>query len=125
MIKKIAVDMINSVIELQNAIKDDLEDIKNAKHDDLLQRNDVKNSIITNITNLKADLNAELIKELKEGKDVNIYKNDIDALETQLQELYLLNKQLATVVLPIKKIYQDLVDEIEMTSGRKAFEYKA
>ena len=125
MIENIVKDMSDLVDLLKSSIKQDISDIKEAKHEELLKRNDQKHSMIDEIMNLKIQLNKELIALIQEGKDVNIYRESVDTLEVQLKELYELNKKLASIVLPVQKMYKDLVSEITAVKGGQLFDIKA
>ena len=54
---------------------------------------------------------------MQNGVDVNIYRQKVDNLEDELKELYKLNAKLASIVLPIKKMYKDIVDELTAQNG--------
>jgi len=125
MIDEIIDNMSNLVKQLQESISQDIEDIKQAKHEELLLRNDEKHSMINDISNLKARLNEELINQMENGVDVNIYRDKVDNLEVQLKELYELNKRLASIVLPVQQMYKDLVDDITAANGGQIFDVKA
>lgn len=114
-----------AVKDLKLAIENDIEDIKSANNQNLMDRNEKKENLIDTITCLKSDLNEELIKKVEEGFDIHVYKDKIDSLEEDLKELYLLNKKLATIVLPIQKMYQDLVEDLSVINGGNAFDIKA
>ena len=109
MIENTIENMSTLIIKLKNSITQDIEDIKAAKHEELLKRNDEKHIMIDEITSLKLELNKELIAKIQEGVDVNIYRQSVDALEIELKELYELNKKLASIVLPVQQMYKDLV----------------
>lgn len=125
MIEKIINKMTEDVETLQNYIIQDISDVKEAKHEELLKRNDEKRNLIDEIMSLKSDLNDELITKMEEGVDVNIYRERVDKLEENLKELYELNKELASIVLPIQKMYQNLVEEISEVNGGNIFDVKA
>jgi len=125
MINKIILRMSELVKNLQKSIELDIEDIKNAKHESLLNRNDEKHNMINEITGLKANLNQELITKMQEGVDVNIYREKVDSLELELKNLYDLNKRLASIVLPVQQMYKELVDEITAANGGNIFDVKA
>lgn len=125
MVQKIVSDMSNLVESLKESIKLDIEDIKNAKHEQLLKRNDEKHDLIDRISSLKIDLNKELMHEIEKGVDVNIYRSSVDELEEKLKELYSLNKRLASIVLPVQQMYKDLVEEISNANGGTTFDLKA
>ena len=117
MIEKIITNMYKLVNDLQETIILDIEDVKQAKHEELLTRNDIKQSLIDDIINLKAQLNQELVKSIENGIDVNIYRDKVNYLEEELKKLYELNKKLASIVLPVQKMYKDIVDEITIVNG--------
>jgi hypothetical protein len=117
--------MSELVRNLQNSIELDMEDVKNAKHESLLNRNDEKHNMISEITELKAKLNQELISKMQEGVDVNIYREKVDSLEVELKSLYDLNKKLASIVLPVQQMYKELVEEITVANGGNIFDVKA
>lgn len=125
MIEEIINNMSNDVKKLQESIKADLEDVRAARHEDLLNRNDEKHRLIDEITQLKASLNQALIDKMNEGVDVNIYRSKVDELESDLRELYELNKELASIVLPVQQMYKDLVEEITAANGGSIFDVKA
>ncbi|BAK71477.1 hypothetical protein [Aliarcobacter butzleri] len=125
MIEVIIENMNRLINELKDSINLDIEDIKAAKQEELLKRNDKKLSIIENITNLKQDLNQELIKQLQSGIDVNIYRSKVDFLETNLKELNELNKKLASIVLPVQQMYKELIADVAAKQGGQIFDIKA
>ena len=125
MIENTIKNMSDLIIKLKNSIEQDIEDIKAAKHEELLKRNDEKHIMIDEITLLKTKLNEELMAKIQEGVDVNIYRASVDSLEVELKELYELNKKLASIVLPVQQMYKDLVSEISEANGGKFFDIKA
>ena len=121
------VDKMKIVIDkMQDSIKEDIEDIKAANHDKLLERNDYKQDLMNEIVRLKQQLNDELIKTMQSGLDVNIYREKIDSLEEDLKSLYRLNGKLASIVLPVKQMYKEMVDELtEQNGGGSLIDVKA
>ena len=125
MIENTIQNMSDLIIKLKSSIEQDIEDIKAAKHEELLKRNDEKHIMIEKITSLKTKLNEELMSKIQEGIDVNIYRASVDLLEIELKELYELNRKLASIVLPVQQMYKDLVSEIAEANGGKFFDIKA
>ena len=125
MIENTIENMSMLIIKLKDSITQDIEDIKAAKHEELLKRNDEKHIMIDEITSLKSELNKELISKIQEGVDVNIYRQSVDSLQIELKELYELNRRLASIVLPVQQMYKDLVAEISEANGGKFFDIKA
>ena len=125
MIENTIKNMSDLIIKLKSSIEQDIEDIKAAKHEELLKRNDEKHIMIDKITSLKTKLNEELMSKIQEGIDVNIYRASVDLLEIELKDLYELNKRLASIVLPVQQMYKDLVSEITAVNGGQIFDIKA
>ena len=125
MVDKIVDNMQQLILELKNAITQDIEDIKASKHEELFGRNDRKNSIINEIMNQKVELNKELTTLIQNNFDVNVYRDKVNELEDGLKTLYELNSKLANIVLPIKQMYKELLDEISEQSGGQIFDIKA
>ncbi len=125
MVETIVKEMIELVNKMQNFILQDIEDIKQAKHTQLLNRNDEKQDMIEKITLYKKRLNQEIVNELQNGVDVNIYRDQVDNLEAELKRLYELNRKLAMIVQPIQQMYKDIVDEITDNNGGNFFNVKA
>ena len=124
MVEKIIENMLIQVNQLKDSIQKDIDDIKQGKNEGLLERNDEKHIIINEISSQKQELNSALVNKMQEGIDVNIYREKVDYLEEQLKELYELNKKLASIVLPVKQMYKELVDEITAANGGQIFDVK-
>jgi len=111
--------------ELKKSILLDINDVKKANHESLVTRNSHKLTLMDSLSTLKQKLNNELSNEYKDGKDISIYKNNIDNLELELRELYELNGKLASIVLPVKEMYKDIIDEITEKNGGSLVEVMA
>ena len=125
MIETIINDMTTLVNKMQDYINQDIEDIKNAKHEELLNRNDEKQQMIEKIAVYKQQLNQEIVNQMQNGIDVNIYRKNVDNLENELKILYELNKKLALIVQPIQQMYKDIVDDITERNGGSILNVKA
>ena len=125
MIETIVNDMTELVNKMQNYIKQDIEDIKKAKHEELLNRNDEKQFMIEKIAAYKQQLNQEIVNQMQNGVDVNIYREKVDNLEKELKTLFELNRKLSLIVQPIQKMYKDIVDDITEKNGGSFFHVKA
>lgn len=119
------INEISVLVEvMKDLIKKDIEDIKAAKHEKLLDRNDKKQESMDRIIELREELNAQLVKEMKSGVDINIYRTKVDALENNLYDLKVMNRKLAIIVLPIQQMYKDIVQEITKHNGGNIVEIK-
>ena len=120
------VEQLKAVVnELQNSILLDIEDVKKARHESLVQRNEVKLSLMDKLSELKQKLNEELSSEYQKGVDITIYKGSIDELEGQLGDLYRSNGKLASIVLPVKEMYKEIIDELTSQNGGSLVEVMA
>lgn len=124
MVTSIIDEMTTLVFKMKDLINKDIEDIKAARHEKLLDRNDEKQSSMEKIIELREELNGELVKKMNEGIDINIYRKDVDSLEENLQELQKLNAKLALIVLPIRQMYKDIVDDLTQHTGGNIVEIK-
>jgi len=113
------------VASLKGNILLDIEDVKNANHEKLLERNEIKTLTIDEIANAKALLNEQLSQEFQNGVDITIYRKDVDKLEQNLRELYELNGKLASIVLPVKEMYREIIDDITQANGGNLVEVMA
>lgn len=125
MIDEIIDNMLITASKLKNAILLDIEDVKNANHSNLLERNSLKQDWMISISNQKSELNQALANAINAGEDVNIYRDKFNYLEENLRELYELNGKLASIVLPVKEMYKEIVEEITQKNGGSIVEVRA
>ncbi len=125
MIEKTVKEMHDLVLKMQESINLDIEDIKAARNEKLLERNEKKQAMMDQIAALKQELNGFLVEALQNGEDVNVYREKVDNLEDELRNLYKLNAKLASIVLPIQQMYKEIVDELTAQSGGNIVELKA
>ncbi|RXJ76514.1 hypothetical protein CRV03_08665 [Arcobacter sp. F155] len=125
MVNSIVDEMLVLIKKMEDYIDQDIEDIKKARHEELLTRNSEKEEMIEKITSYKQDLNNALVQEMENGVDVNIYRDKVDSLEDELKKLYEANRKLALIVQPIQQMYKEIVDEITELNGGQMFDVKA
>ena len=125
MIDDIIDNMLITASKLKNAILLDIEDVKNANHSNLLERNSLKQDWMILISNQKSELNQALANAINAGEDVNSYRDKFNYLEEKLKELYELNGKLASIVLPVKEMYKEIVEEITQKNGGSIVEVRA
>ena len=125
MIENVIAQMNSKIDSLKKSINEDIADIKEAKHENLLMRNDAKQALIDEIIFCKSELNKELVKEIQKGVDVNIFRPKVDALEKNLKDLYELNIRLSAIVLPLQDMFKELVEEFSGVNGGRIFDIKA
>jgi len=117
MIEQKVQSMIEQAIYLKDSIKLDIDDVINAQHENLVQRNDTKLQLMQNISKSHNELNDLLVDAMENGIDVNEYRDIVNNLEIHLKELYELNGKLASLVLPIRQMYKEIIDDITLQNG--------
>ncbi|MEA2016949.1 MAG: hypothetical protein U9N59_00755 [Campylobacterota bacterium] len=117
MIDNTVKELNDITLQLIKSIELDIEDVKKANHESLVERNNVKLELMDSLTTLKKQLNEELSAQYKNGVDISIYKENIDKLEDKLKELYYANGKLASIILPVKEMYKEIIDEITTNNG--------
>jgi len=125
MIKSQVNRMINLAVALKSAISEDIKDVKSANHEKLLERNDEKLELMIQISESQKVLNQILVDGINKGADIDQFRDDVDLLEFHLRELYELNGKLASIVLPVKEMYRQIIDEITEQNGGMLFEVRA
>jgi len=125
MIEKKVKTMIDQAIKLKESISLDIVDVKEALHENLVQRNELKLELMEDISNSHQELNEMLAQAINDGVDVDIYRDIVYELEVHLRELYELNGKLASIVLPVKQMYKDIIDDITLNNGGTLLEVNA
>jgi len=125
MIENIVSDLMETTNSLIKAVEEDMVDVRKAKHDSLLVRNEEKLVLMDKLANGKKELNEQLTIEYQKGNDISVYKESIDRLEDKLQELYTLNGRLASIVLPVKEMYREIIEDISKNNGGSLIEVMA
>jgi hypothetical protein len=125
MIEEIVKELKETTQKLYNAILQDIEDVKKAKHESLISRNTIKLELMDTLKTLKEKLNNELALEYQEGKDIAVYRESVDELELDLRQLYETNGKLAAIVLPVREMYKDIIDDITQKNGGRLVDLKA
>ncbi len=125
MITQIIEELKKNTDDLYKAILDDIEDVKKANHESLVARNNIKVELMETLAKNKEELNLQLANEYEDGKDISIYKDAIDELELDLRKLYETNGKLAAIVLPVREMYKDIIEEITQINGGQLVEIRA
>ena len=118
-------EMITMAVQLKLAIQNDIDDVTNANHEKLLDRNEEKLQLMQDISSSHTALNELLASAMQNGEDINNFRDAVNTLEIHLRELYELNGKLASIVLPVKQMYKEIIDEITANNGGTLFEVTA
>jgi hypothetical protein len=125
MIEQTIDNMMDIIAQLHQWVLDDIEDVRNANHESLLDRNDIKLANMENLAQYKIDLNNLLVQAVQNGDDVDQYRQKVDDLEKALLELSVINSKLGSIVLPVKQMYKEIIDDISRANGGSLIEVMA
>jgi len=125
MIEQTIDNMMDIIAQLHQSVLDDIEDVRNANHESLLDRNDIKLTNMENLAQYKIDLNNLLVQAVQNGDDVDQYRQKVDDLEKALLELSVINSKLGSIVLPVKEMYKEIIDDISRANGGTLIEVMA
>jgi len=125
MIQNHVENMIRLTIDLKDIILLDIKDVELANHEKLLERNDKKLELMEQISNSHQNLGILLSDAMQNGEDIDQYREIVDLLEQHLRELYELNGKLASIILPVRQMYKEIIDEITALNGGTLFEVSA
>lgn len=113
---KQAIEDIDRLIQIT---KEDIKDIKLAKHEQMFDRTKEKNDLIISFGAKKALLDNELVLLVNSNpnKDLSELISDTDSYELEsmkdsLQELHALNKEYAKFVVVVSEFYNSMVDSM-------------
>lgn len=125
MIEETVKNMMATAKQMREILMLDIEDVKAARHDELLDRCVKKEEMMQSLSDEKVSLNSQLAKAYQEGADINKYREMVNDLEDELVKLYELNTRLGLIVAPIKKLYSDIVEELTNENGGTLYDVKA
>jgi len=114
---------LNSAIEdIKNLIVitlNDIEDIKNGRHDIQFERNETKEEILISFENKKKMIDNEIVKMSSDNpnEDIEVILGEetvsfLDELKNKLEELKEENKKYARLVLSVGEFYNAMLDEV-------------
>jgi len=122
MINSLVLEMLDIISQIQDMFILDIADIKEARHELLLERDAQKQELMIILEPMQKELNLALMQALENEEDMDVYKPIIDTLEFELKQLYEANKKFAKIVMPIMELYHDIFEEIAQSGGGNIFE---
>ena len=116
--------MLNTLININKTLdrlieitKEDIEDIKQANHEPLFQRNKEKEELITKFSELKSQIDSILVKRSESGldiKDLISPEEDklLDEFRNKLKLFYDIHKRFAKMAFSVTHFYNNLMNRI-------------
>ena len=116
MIKKHLNDSIECLAKIIALTKEDIENIKQAKHDEVGPHSELKTKLLATFETNKKALDAELVKLASKHPEKNIaellddeIKDKLSELRTVLLELKDINREYAKSVVVVKEFFDSLL----------------
>lgn len=105
--------------DLIETTRNDIEDIKNAKHDNIFSRTKTKEELVKSFENHKSLIDNEIAKMVQaapEGGLETILSTEqqelLDNMRTRLKELQDENRHFATMVIAVSEFYSSLINRL-------------
>ncbi|MFP4333748.1 MAG: hypothetical protein ACLFQJ_10655 [Campylobacterales bacterium] len=126
-----ALEDIRTLIEVTSR---DIDDIKNARHEELFKRNKLKEELVGSFENKKLLIDNEITKLTRKNPNKQVdeilegeIKDLLSELQSSLLELKTINKNYARMVLGVSEFYNSLLDKLlpKESSGYKGVSPKA
>ncbi|NPA55433.1 MAG: hypothetical protein GXO40_03635 [Epsilonproteobacteria bacterium] len=117
MLYDLIISINNTLDELIDITKQDIEDIKQARHTYLFNRNQQKDILIGKFADLKSQIDNILVQRSQKISDMSeLLTPQEDAVFTdfrkKIQEFYKLHKKLEKMVLSVANFYNGLIHKI-------------
>ncbi len=119
MLNKYLQDATQDIQSLIEITKEDIQDIKQAKHENTFERSKLKNDLIISFEAKKALLDNELVVLAQQNPESDLHEilNDeqnkgLEDFKQSLQELRKLNKDYARFVVIVSEFYNSLLERM-------------
>jgi hypothetical protein len=110
---------IKDLQNIQKLIENDIEDIKEAKHESLFERSKIKEHAIVTFENKKAYIDNEILKLSKQNPEKELQEllsdeqqNLLDQLKQNLLTLKEKNRYFAKLLLSVSEFYNSLYSKM-------------
>jgi len=105
--------------DLIETTRNDIEDIKGAKHDNIFSRTKTKDELVKSFENHKSLIDNEIAKMAQEnvGASLDAILSDeqqllLDEMRSRLKNLQKENKHFATMVIAVSEFYASLINRL-------------
>jgi len=117
MLKQTLISINNVLDELKQITQQDIADIKQANHDELFQRNDKKNELLQEFSQLKSQIDLTLVRRSESGLAIEQIMNNeenilLDEFKNKLNNFYEVHKKYAKMAILVTNFYNNLVNKV-------------
>ncbi|RUM55272.1 MAG: hypothetical protein DSY40_04305 [Nautilia sp.] len=129
MLKQTLISINKNIDTLIEITKQDIEDIKNANHNALFERNREKDKIVQMFITQKNQIDTILIKRNESGLTLENMLNEeesklFDEFKIKLEEFHQLHKKFSKMALLITNFYNNLVNKVNQNEVDIGYEMK-
>jgi hypothetical protein len=120
MLKQILISTNNNLSKLIDITTQDIEDIKEANHEALFERNQSKEKIVQEFIAQKNQIDTILLKRSESGLTLENMLNSeesnlFDEFKAKLQEFYEVHKRFSKMALLVTNFYNNLANKVFQT----------
>ncbi len=120
MLKQILISTNNNLDKLIDITKQDIDDIKEANHDVLFERNQIKDKIVQEFISQKNQIDTILLKRSESGLSLeNMLSNEesnlFDEFKLKLQNFHNIHKKFSKMALLVANFYNNLTNRVNQT----------
>jgi len=129
MLKQTLISINKTLDNLINITQKDIEDIKLANHDNLFQRNEEKEKLISQFVSFKSQIDSILVKRSESGLELSqiINKEEDELLgefKNKLEEFYTIHKKFSKMALLVTNFYNNLLHKVSGSEPDIGYEMK-
>jgi len=114
--------LTNAIQTLQDLIdvtRNDIDDIKEAKHDNIFSRAQIKEQLVQSFENIKSMIDNEIAKQVQSNPDKELteildeeQQNHLDTMRNKLEELKKVNRYFGNMVIAVSEFYSSLLAKL-------------
>ena len=127
MLQKALISINNTLDGLIKITTQDIEDIKQANHEQLFKRNEKKEKLLQNFITHKSSIDSILTQRSQENENIaELLSKEEDELlgmfREKLQTFYKLHKHFASMAFGVANFYNILMDRVSNTKSDVGYE---
>jgi hypothetical protein len=120
--------IINILEQFIETTYSDIEDIKQAKHNIIFERNSQKEDLLKNFNSYKMKIDKELLTRSKTKKVENLLNasesKHLDIFKNKLQEFAIAHKKFSKMVFSVSNFYTNLMHRVTQAETQIGYEVK-
>ena len=129
MLQQTLISINNTLDKLIHITQKDIDDIKEAKHTELFNRNIQKEELVAQFTKQKSQIDSILVKRSESGMELSKLINPqedklLGEFKDKLEQFYNLHKKFSQMALLVTNFYNNLLHKISGSEPDIGYEMK-